>query len=109
MNGFIQLVQAFPISGRNTTVNRFVPVECGIPARNEIAMPVGDIALVIGKDRVVRSVRQQLHILFERFKPVCLSSLIRLYQRIQRPVNRLYAHPFSVAAAHNTGRVACAR
>ncbi len=87
MDGFIQRMQALPFRCFDTAVYGFRPVKLCITPRYKVAMPVCNIALVVGIDRVVGSIGQQLHVLFEAGKIGTLGTLPGLYQSIDVAVH----------------------
>src|ERR1700722_11351371 len=61
---FVEREQAFPVGGGVGTVNGLGEIELCVAAGNEVAVPVGDVAVGVGKDGVVGGVSEQLHGLF---------------------------------------------
>ena len=62
-------------------------------------MEVGDVAVGVGVDRVVRRVGVQLHRLAERLVVLRLGARVRLRQRLQRLLHQPDAHPLAVGLA----------
>ncbi len=105
-NGFFYLVQALPFGGRVAAIDRMLEVEPGIAARDEIAVEIGDIAVCIRIDGVVRGVGAQLHRFVEFLVVARLGAQERLRERLERLVHQLHGDPLAVPGPHDGAVVA---
>ena len=96
---------AGPLRRGIAAVHRFGPVESDVAPRNEVGMEVGDGAVGVGVDRVVRRVGVQLHRLLERLVALRLHARVRLRERLQRLLHQPDAHPFAVRLADDGSAV----
>ena len=108
MNGLVQLMDTFPISSRNGSIYRQRPIVRRIPPRHEIAMPIGNIALIIGIDGIVGRIGPDIHGLFILVETIGLGDQPRFQQGIQRSVVLPQAQPPAIPAGHHrsmTGKI----
>ena len=82
-------------------IDWFGPVELGVALRDEVGMEVGDGAVRVSVDRVVRRVGVQLHRLAERLVVLRFGARVGLRQRFQRLLHQPDAHPLAVRLAHD--------
>ena len=61
MDSIFYFMQASPFGRSNAAIHRFAPVKSRITFWNEIAMKIGNIALVIRIDCVIGRIGTQLH------------------------------------------------
>ena len=100
-DGLADQVQALPFGGRIAAVHRLRPIEARIAPRREVAVPVGDVAIGVGVDGVVRRVRAQVHHLVERRVRRRLRAPVRLRQRLERLVHQLDGDPLAIGLPHD--------
>ena len=98
---FIDRKQAVPVGRGIAAVHRLGPIEAGIAAGNEVAVKVGDIAVGIGEDGIVRRVGVQLHGLAEGFVVIRLGAQIRLRQGLDGLVHQPDSQPLAVGFANH--------
>ena len=84
-----------PISRGIAAVDRLRPIEFRIAPRNEVAVKVGDVAVAISENRVIRRVRVQLHRLAKLLVVARLCARIRLRQGLHRVLHKRDAHPLA--------------
>ena len=96
MRRLVDRQQAVPVGGRVAAVDGPRPIEVRAAARDEIPMEVRDIAVGVGKDRVVRRVGVQLHALLERLVITRLRACIRLRECFDGVLHHADAHPLPV-------------
>ena len=87
---------AFPLRCGIAAVHWFGPIESGVALRNEVGVEVGDGAVGVGVDRVVRRVGMQLHRFLERLVAPCLRAQVGLRERLQRLLHQPDAHPLAI-------------
>src|SRR5215469_2206091 len=76
--------KSLPFGCGVTSVHRLGPVEAGIPPWNEVAVEIGDVAVGVGEDGVVRRVCLKLHRLSVGLVIFCLCACIRLGELLYR-------------------------
>ena len=94
-------MQTLPVGGGIAAIHGLLPVEVGVAAGHEIAVPVGDGAVFIRKNGVVRRVAVQPHHLFVAGVVRCFRAQIRLREGVQRCVHHVDGNPLTIFFARD--------
>src|SRR3974390_2616451 len=93
MRRFLDAQKALPLGCGVAAMYGAGPVELGIAARDEVSMEVGDIAIGIGEDGVVRRVGLKLHGLPVRLIIAGLGARVGLREGFDRLLHQADRHP----------------
>ena len=96
MRRLVQGVQPLPVRRRVRAVHRLGVVEPVVAPWNELRVQIGDLALGVGEDGVVRGVGPQLGDLEERGVVLGLGAQERLAERLDRLLHQGYRDPLAV-------------
>ena len=93
--------QALPFGRWVAAIHRLRPVEPRITLGYEVSVEIGDVAVRVREDRVVRRVGVQFHRLRERLIVLLLRARVRLRERFYLLLHHLHRHPLAVGLSHD--------
>ena len=96
-----KLQQPLPLRGGIAAVHRFRPVERRVATRNEIGVEIRNVALGVGKERVVRRICVKLHCLVEARQIRGLGPRVALHQCLERLLHDANGHPPAAGGPHD--------
>ena len=97
----IKRVKTAPVSGGVGAVDGFAIVKAIIAAGNELRVEIGDLALIVGEQSIVRRIGLQLRDFQERLQRGGLGAQIGLGQGLDRPIHHSKTDPPPALAGNN--------